>query len=271
MENLDIDNNEFVNWLSRNKNNTIDIHISPLDVSSYFKEFVSNKTVILTSATLKVNNDFKYIKSRLGLEELDVYSLDSNFDYKRQMLIKISKNNLNPNNEEFMEYVIEFLNKYLEEKQTNSFILCTSYSQVEQISNSLNVKSYNILVQGTLSRAKLIEEFKNVDKSVLVATDSFWEGIDVKGDKLKNVIIVKLPFQAPDDPINEAIIENLGNRAFVDYQLPKAIIKLKQGVGRLIRSTKDTGEIVILDGRVYNKKYGSSIIKSLPTTTIENF
>ena len=149
-------------------------------------------------------------------------------------------------------------------------MLCTSYKQVDTISKGLKVKGYNILIQGQLSRKKMIEEFKNT-KSVLLGTDSFWEGVDVKGDKLKNIVIVKIPFFVPDDPVNEALIEDIKNKGqnpFMSFQLPQAIIKLKQGVGRLIRSKTDNGEVIILDNRVKNMRYGKVILNSLPSKTI---
>lgn len=224
----------------------------------------------MTSATLRIGTDFSYISNRLGLENFTKHFVNSPFDYNKNMKIILPNNNYEPNSIEYINYVIEFLNKYISERNEGTFILCTSYKQVTMISNGLKLKNFNILVQGQMSRSKMINEFKN-SKSVLLGTDSFWEGVDVKGDSLKNIIIVKLPFLVPDNPVTEAIIEDIktqGKNPFMSYQLPQAVIKLKQGVGRLIRSKTDSGQIVILDNRVKTKYYGKIILNSLPSKSV---
>lgn len=141
------------------------------------------------------------------------------------------------------------------------------------ISKGLKLKDCNVLVQGQMSRKKMIEEFKNSkNAAILIGTDSFWEGVDVKGNKLKNIVILKLPFFVPNNPVNEALIEEIkkkGINPFINFQLPQAIIKLKQGVGRLIRSKSDSGEVIILDNRIKSKSYGALVLASLPSKTIE--
>ena len=262
---------EYVNWVKVN-NNEISIVSTPLDVSTFFAEMLSKNNMIMTSATLRVNNSFEYIKNRLGINKFDEYNLDSPFDYDKNMKIYVSKNEYDPNSNEYIVYVIDFLNKYINDRGTGTFILCTSYKQVEQISRRLKLKDFNILVQGEMSRNNMIKSFKENEKSVLIGTDSFWEGVDVKGEKLQNVIIVKLPFQAPDEPVTQAIIDNInkkGNKAFLTYQLPNSIIKLRQGIGRLIRSNEDNGEIVILDNRILTKYYGKIILNSFPSKNIQ--
>lgn len=261
-----------VDWFSYNKyTNEVKIVKTPLDISSLLKNIYNNLTVIMTSATLRIGNDFSYIEKRLGLESFNKYFVESPFDYDKNMKIILSNNKYNPNSEEYLKYVNKFLNDYIQKKGEGTFILCTSYKQVETLSNGLKLKNFKILVQGQMSRSKMIEEFKNT-KSVLLGTDSFWEGVDVKGDSLKNIVIVKLPFLVPDNPITEALIEDIeekGLNPFISFQLPQAIIKLKQGVGRLIRSKTDSGSILILDSRVKMKPYGKIVLESLPSKTVE--
>lgn len=251
---------------------SISINITPLDISKDFSQLIKDFTVIMCSATLTVNNNFKYIKSRLGIESYKEYYINSPFNYDENMLISISKNKYDPNSIEYINYVIDFINTYIKNKNEGTFILCTSYKQLELISHKLILDDFNILVQGSMSRNALINNFKNNEKSILIGTDSFWEGIDVKGEKLKNVVIVKLPFQVPNEPVTKAIIDDIskkGEIAFLKYQLPMSIIKLKQGVGRLIRSKEDKGEIIILDNRIKYKNYGKTILQSLPSKNIK--
>lgn len=256
LQKLKEQNSNEVLWLSQKNNESICINITPIDISKQLNELLQNKIVIMTSATLKVNDKFDFIKSRIGLESFANYSFNSPFDYDSNMKIYLNDNDVDPNNNDFMDFVVEYINEFLSEDKLGTFILCTSYSQVEYIQNRIDAKSFDIFVQGQMSRNKLIENFVKSDKAILIGTDSFWEGVDVKGEKLSNVIILKLPFQVPDNPVMEAIIEsvkNNGQNAFMDYQLPNMIIKLRQGVGRLIRSIDDKGEIHILDNRIEKK------------------
>ncbi|VWL85696.1 ATP-dependent DNA helicase [Oceanivirga miroungae] len=266
------DSFESVNWFKLdNIGYNLEIVSSKIDISEEFDEIFSDKLTVLTSATLKVDDSYDYLKKRLGLRDFEFYSVESPFDYDKNMRIIVSKNNFNPNSDEYLDFTIDFLHKYLKDHSNGTFILCTSYKQVEYIYSNLVVDGFNILKQGTMSRTSLIDRFKDEGKSILIGTDSFWEGVDVKGEKLKNVIIVKLPFVAPDDPIIEAISEKIAKdkkNPFIEYQLPLMITKLKQGIGRLIRSKKDSGDIVILDSRIYSKNYGKSILNSMPSSNI---
>lgn len=271
---LEKDLKNSVRWFRINQaNSDIEICITPLDISEKLKIIYQDRIVIMTSATLKIANSFSYINERLGLENFEKYTVESPFDYDKNMKILLSKNKFEPNSLEYLNYSIEFLNKYLNEKKEGTFILCTSYKQVELISKGLKLKDCNVLVQGQMSRKKMIEEFKNSEKAaILIGTDSFWEGVDVKGNKLKNIVILKLPFFVPNNPVNEALIEEIKKRGinpFINFQLPQAIIKLKQGVGRLIRSKSDSGEVIILDNRIKSKSYGALVLASLPSKTIE--
>ncbi|WP_068267445.1 ATP-dependent DNA helicase [Caviibacter abscessus] len=268
---------EYVNWFKFNLNDlSIDIMSTPYIIADKLeKELLKdNKNVILTSATLRVDNKFEYIKSRLGISNFEEYVIKSPFDYDRNMKILLSKNSPDVNTAEFIDYTASFINNYAKEKNGNCFVLFTSYKFMSQVYNKLELEDFIILKQGDMSRTNLIETFKSNDKSILLGTDSFWEGVDVKGDKLKSIIIPKLPFQVPDDPIVEAIIENIqkqGDIPFIKYQLPLMTVKLCQGVGRLIRSKKDEGEIVILDSRIVKKSYGKSILNSFPSKNILKF
>lgn len=265
-----VDNN--VNWFKVDPNTyNLEIISSKIDISEEFDEIFNDKLTILTSATLQVDESYDYLKERLGLTEFKFYKVLSPFDYDKNMRILIPENKYNPNSDEYLDFTIKFLHKYLKEHSNGTFILCTSYKQVEYIYNNLIVDGFNILKQGTMSRSSLIDKFKDEGKSILIGTDSFWEGVDVKGEKLKNVIIVKLPFVSPDDPIIEAISEKIlkdNKNPFTKYQLPLMITKLKQGLGRLIRSKKDSGDIVILDNRIYSKSYGKTILNSMPSKNI---
>lgn len=268
---------EYVNWFKFNSNDlSIDIMSTPYIIADKLeKELLKdNKNVILTSATLRVDSKFDYIKSRLGISNFEEYIIKSPFDYDNNMKILLSKNSPNVNTTEFIDYTVSFINRYVKQKNGNCFILFTSYKFMNQVYNKLELDDFVVLKQGDMSRTNLIETFKLNDKTILLGTDSFWEGVDVKGDKLSSIIIPKLPFQVPDDPVVEAIIENIqkqGDIAFMKYQLPLMIIKLCQGVGRLIRSKKDKGEIIILDSRIVTKSYGKSILNSFPSSNITKF
>lgn len=263
---------KIVEWFSYNKyTQEVRIVKTPLDISNLLKSIYENLVVIMSSATLRIGDDFSYIEKRLGLENFNKYFVESPFDYDKNMKILLSDNRYNPNSSEYLKYVIDFLNKYLQNQNEGTFVLCTSYKQVQTLSNGVKIKGFKVLVQGQMSRTKMIEEFKN-SKSILFGTDSFWEGVDVKGDSLKNIVIVKLPFLVPDNPITEALIEDIeqkGLNPFTTFQLPQAIIKLKQGVGRLIRSKNDSGNILILDNRVKTKPYGKIILSCLPSKTVQ--
>lgn len=263
---------EKVDWVNFNENTGIvKIVRTPLDISDLLKNIYDNLKVIMTSATLRVGGSFSYIEKRLGLENFNKYFVVSPFDYDKNMKIFISNNRYDPNSNEYLEFAINKINEYVENKNEGTFILCTSYKQVEILSKGLKLKNFNILVQGQMSRNMMINEFKK-EKSILIGTDSFWEGVDVKGDRLKNIIIVKIPFLVPNDPVTEALIEDISKKGlnpFMSYQLPQAIIKLQQGVGRLIRSKTDSGNIVLLDSRIKSKSYGKIILNSLSSKSIE--
>ena len=226
--------------------------------------------MILVSATLTTNSNFDYLKQSLGIKESNEKIIKSSFDYKNQMNLLLPTDISEPNSLTFRDEASKFILDYTIKNKGKNFVLFTSYIDLEYISEYLKKHSdLNILKQGDYERVELIRKFKKEKKSVLLGTDSFWEGVDIQGEALSSVIIMKMPFQVPDDPIVKSISEKYGSRSFVDFQLPYAIIKLKQGVGRLIRSKNDKGNVIILDKRLYTKSYGKIVLKSLPNANIE--
>jgi len=276
---LNQDMGNHVYWIecSRNKKiNKISINTAPVNIGEILREelFDQEKPIILTSATLSVDNDsFKYFKGRVGAKRAIELKLGSPFDYKNQVRMYIAKNMPNP--DRITDYAIAAasrIKRYLEITNGSAFVLFTSYSMMnsvyEELEEYLLQRDFNVLRQGNgLSRNKMLASFKKETGSVLFGVDTFWQGIDVQGKALSNVIITKLPFSVPDHPVTEARIEDIkkrGGDAFLEYNLPEAVLKFKQGFGRLIRSKKDTGIIAILDSRIINKFYGRAFLNSIP-------
>ena len=274
--------NEYVYWLNIPSNrNNVKLLATPFDISINLKETLLNKMnrMIFTSATIAIEGKFDYFMKSIGLDKNDKEIMknliESPFNYINQMKVFIPNDIIDPNSINFIDENELFIEKLIKKTEGHCFLLFTSYSMLNYLYNKLekyyNKNEYTLLRQGDYSRNEMIEMFRNSRKPILFGTDSFWEGVDVKGDQLKSVIIVKLPFRVPDDPVTEAIIEhikeNKGN-PFNDFQVPQAVIKFKQGIGRLIRSKSDTGIITILDNRVVTKYYGKKFINSLPKTNI---
>ena len=277
---LDSDQEDHVYWTNINlRKGSIRIYATPFEVADDLEHNLFNKMdrILFTSATLAVEQKFDYYKKNIGLEKKGIIEeiIDSPFDYEKQMRVYIPDDTKDPNSLEFFSDVYDFIKKLVINTEGRCFLLFTSYSSLNFIYNKirgeLEKKGYTLLKQGELPRHEMIELFKIRDKAILFGTDSFWEGIDVQGDSLKSVVIVKLPFKSPEDPVTEAIIEYMrknNQNPFMNYQIPQAVIKFKQGVGRLIRSKTDTGIITILDNRVIKKAYGEKFLKSLPKTSI---
>ncbi|HPG29971.1 MAG TPA: helicase C-terminal domain-containing protein, partial [bacterium] len=278
----DIDNT--VRWTecSNAQKKEIKLFAAPIDISKLFFNSVAlpHKTVVFTSATLTVNKKFDFLKKIFGMEILSEDSileciLDTPFDYKNQAILTIPSDLPFPDDFNFTAETNSFLKKMLIMNERSAFLLFTSYSQLKKtadyLRNELEAFDFNIFVQGEKPRGLLLESFKKYRKSILFATDSFWEGVDVQGEALELVALFKLPFKTPDDPVleakNELLVKN-GKNPFFEYQLPKAVIKLKQGVGRLIRTKNDYGAITILDKRIKVKSYGQTFISSLPDMKI---
>jgi len=254
----------------------------PIDVSEIFfnNVILPNNSIIFTSATLTVNKKFDFFMNNLAInklpkERLIQMILSTPFDFEKQTRLFIPKDLVSPNDANFAYNAANFIYQLLITLERNAFILFTAYKQLREIlellRQPLENKMINVLSQFDKPRMQLLNDFKNLRRTALFATDSFWEGVDVQGDALEIVIIVKLPFKTPDDPIIEAkneMLLKIGKNPFKDYQLPKAIIKLKQGIGRLIRTKTDKGIIVILDKRIMTMYYGQQFINSLPKMPI---
>lgn len=249
------------------------LHITPLTVADKFGEQLKIKEAawIFTSATLEVGGTFNHFCQRLGIEHATQKILHSPFNYPEQSLLCVPRYLPTTNKTHTLTSLGEMLLPVIEANKGRCFVLCTSYTMMRGLAEYFREKSrLSILVQGETSKGKLLEQFTDTSHSVLVATSSFWEGIDVRGDALSLVIIDKLPFTAPDDPLLKARIEDCklqGGEPFNDIQIPEAVITLKQGVGRLIRGVSDRGVVIICDNRLVMRNYGETFLKSLPNSS----
>lgn len=263
-----------VRWVNVTAHN-VQFCESPLDVSEAFSTLYSEqqKSWIFTSATLSVKNDLAHFSKRLGVEHADQLLLPSPFDYESQGLLCVPQSLPLPNAPRFSESLCETLWPLLTQSDGGAFFLCTSLRAVQYVGQYIRnrieneSKDWELLVQGEASRAELLERFKQADKPVLVGAASFWEGVDIRGDGLRLVVIDKLPFAPPDDPVFQArseVIKKEGGNPFTELSVPDAAIALKQGAGRLIRDETDWGVLVIGDRRLIEKPYGQKLWRSLP-------
>ena len=249
------------------------LHITPLTVADKFGAQLEAKEAawIFTSATLEVGGTFNHFCLRLGIENATQKILPSPFNYSEQSLLCVPRYLPNTNQANTLSALGEMLLPVIEANKGRCFVLCTSYSMMRGLAEYFREKSnLSILLQGETSKGKLLEQFIKETHSVLVATSSFWEGVDVRGDALSLVIIDKLPFTAPDEPLLKARIEDCrlqGGDPFNDIQIPEAVITLKQGVGRLIRDVTDRGVVIICDNRLVMRNYGETFLKSLPNSS----
>jgi ATP-dependent DNA helicase DinG len=246
------------------------VQLTPMIVADFFKNYLQQKerTWIFTSATLTVKNNFNLFVETLGLNDALQLQLKSPFDYQTQALLYAPRGIPDPRSENFTESMIQKIIPVLETTQGRAFILFTSYKAMDLAATFLKDRiEFPLLLQGTVPKRELIEQFKNLGNAVLLGTSSFWYGVDVRGDALSCVIIDKLPFSAPDDPILQARIKMLRKKGidpFVTYQLPQAVLTLKQGAGRLIRDAADRGILVVCDPRLVGSWYGEVFLQSLP-------
>ncbi|MCU7906643.1 MAG: ATP-dependent DNA helicase [Candidatus Thiodiazotropha sp. (ex Epidulcina cf. delphinae)] len=246
---------------------------TPLEISDIFRSVMEDHPAswVFTSATLAVGGSFEHFAGQLGLDEAETHCWDSPFDYPRQAVWYVPKDLPDPNNPEFNRTVSDLSLPILQASSGRAFLLYTSHRALQEAAGYLKDKlEYPMLVQGEAPRTELVERFRKLGNAVLLGTSSFWEGIDVRGEALSCVIIDKLPFASPGDPVLQARIDALrkrGGNPFMTFQLPQAAIALKQGAGRLIRDERDRGVLVVCDPRLLNKPYGKLFIRSLPPMT----
>jgi ATP-dependent DNA helicase DinG len=266
---------------------------APIDVGPDLQRLLWSKTdsVVLTSATLSAGtselsaqsqpqdpsaDDFEFLRSRLGLAQIDRARLGSPFDFAEQVTVHVETGLGHPNDSQFMPSCCQAIKKYIQISRGRAFVLFTSWQMLTSVASELDgffdEQGIALLIQkqGT-SRTRLLNTFRKDIDSVLFGTMSFWQGVDVKGPALSNVIITKLPFAVPDEPLTQArmdSIRNKGGNPFMDYQLPEAILRFKQGFGRLIRSRSDRGIVVILDARIVTQRYGARFLQALPNCRV---
>jgi ATP-dependent DNA helicase DinG len=261
-------------WIERRRTGREKLNVSlqatPIDVGPVLRECLWSKldTVVLTSATLAVGGGFEYIRQRLGIEHAKDLVLPSHFDYPNQAILYVPPDLPDPRTQQFSVKAAERIRKLLEITRGRAFVLFTSYAQMRDIYQILlGEVEFPMLLQGDAPKSALLEEFRLTPNCVLFATSSFWQGVDVQGEQLSCVIIDRLPFAVPSDPVVAARVKAIdaeGGNAFFQYQVPSAVITLKQGFGRLIRSLHDRGLLALLDNRILKKQYGRVFVESLP-------
>lgn len=262
---------EQIRWIEVS-NKSFRINETPLNIGSAVQSVMGSRQVarVFTSATLSINNNFTHYLQQMGLgtiEEVDIYCWDSPFNYQQQSMLYMPMNLPAPNHPDYAVKLVDAILPIVQTSQGRAFLLFTSYRLMHQVRNYFAGQGFNLLVQGEQSKQALIEQFKTTPNSILFATMSFWEGVDVQGDALSCVVIDKLPFESPGDPVLQArmkAIEESGENPFMSYSLPRAVISLRQGAGRLIRGIEDKGLLMICDPRLRTARYGEAFLSSLP-------
>ncbi|WP_217546467.1 ATP-dependent DNA helicase [Pantoea sp. GbtcB22] len=266
-----IDEPGFSYWYECNSRH-FTLALTPLSVAERFREVMDNRKAawIFTSATLAVNEQMSHFSSRLGVDNATTMILDSPFDYTQQALLCVPRNMPEPNHPGGARQLARMMKPLIDANKGRCFFLCTSHKMMRELAIEFRASmTLPVLLQGETSKGQLLKQFLEAGNALLVATSSFWEGVDVRGDALSLVIIDKLPFTSPEDPLLKARMEDCrlrGGDPFNDVQLPDAVITLKQGVGRLIRDTEDRGVLVICDQRLVSRPYGGLFLNSLPPT-----
>jgi ATP-dependent DNA helicase DinG len=251
------------------------LHAAPVHLAEILRRmlFREDTCAVLTSATLSVGgSDLAYFRNRVGASACRASQIGSPFDYSRQMTIHLVRRMPEPNDPGYEAALEKWIVYFADQSRARAFVLFTSYQTMRAAAQALEThfaaKGWNLLVQGNgMPAHRMVQEFRRSSESILFGVDSFWSGVDVPGEALSSVIITRLPFVTPDHPLTEARLESIeaeGGRPFEQYSLPEAILKLRQGVGRLIRSRSDRGTIVILDSRIFSKPYGRAFLRALP-------
>lgn len=268
-----------VYWVEKSERDSISLNAAPIDVAELLRPvfFERDRPCVFTSATLGIGDrDLGYFRNRVGAQDVEAIQIGSPFDYTEQMKIHLVKEMPMPNAPGYDEALIKWIGRFVQKSGGRAFVLFTSYKLLQKVAGEMEEffddHKIELLVQGEgKSRGQLIESFKSDETSVLFGTDSFWTGVDVPGKALTNVIITRLPFAVPDHPLTQARLEQIeerGGNSFMEYSVPEAILKLRQGVGRLIRSCEDEGRVVLLDARILNKRYGKVFLAAMPEAPV---
>ncbi len=266
---LERESDDMIQWVETKGQGFI-LHQTPLDISQSFQSRLAEYgcNCIYTSATLAVADDFNHFSSRLGLTEITAQTWHSPFDFTRQALLYLPTGMPDPRESGYPDAVVNAALPVIRASRGHAFLLFTSYRVLDEAAELISKRiDYPIMIQGEAPRTELLKRFRTTKHAILLGTSSFWEGVDVRGQALSCVIIDKLPFAPPDDPVlraRSAKMEENGQNPFMDYQLPEAVINLRQGVGRLIRDINDHGVLMICDPRIVKKSYGQKFLKSLP-------
>ena len=262
---------EAIAWVERGeRDGRYEVNSAPFDVAEFLRAalFARTASVVLTSATISIDGSFEFLKNSLGVEDAQEVIAPSPFDYARQARLYIAPPELNPKSIDFARKAAPIVEECLDRCRGRAFVLFTSYARLREVYGLLRERlPFPVKLQGEMPRAHLLQWFRTTPNAVLFATGTFWEGIDVVGDALSCVIIDRLPFPSPSDPLVAARVRALEARGldgFERYMIPAAIVRLRQGFGRLIRSTTDTGALALLDGRATSTRYGETILRALP-------